>query len=106
MYFFFQAEDGIRDIGVTGVQTCALPIFIFKGEVHEMKTLVARSRELGMQTFDQALFDLFEADMITYEDALRNADSVNDIRLKIKLESKNAKNRDLGSGMEHLEIVK
>src|SRR5882724_10824830 len=79
---------------------------IFKGEVHEMKALVARSRELGMQTFDQALFDLFEADMITYEDALRNADSVNDIRLKIKLESKNAKNRDLGSGLEHLEIVK
>ena len=79
---------------------------IFKGEVHEMKALVARSRELGMQTFDQALFDLFEADMITYEDALRNADSVNDLRLKIKLESKNAKNRDLGSGLEHLEIVK
>src|SRR5512144_2323498 len=79
---------------------------IFKGEVHEMKALIARSRELGMQTFDQALFDLFEADMITYEDALRNADSVNDLRLKIKLESKNAKNRDLGSGLEHLEIVK
>src|SRR5258708_518317 len=55
---------------------------IFKGEVHEMKALISRSRELGMQTFDQALFDLFEADMITYEDALRNADSVNDIRLK------------------------
>src|SRR6187455_2122907 len=79
---------------------------IFKGEVHEMKALVSRSRELGMQTFDQALFDLFEADLITYEDALRNADSVNDLRLKIKLESKNAKNRDLGSGLEHLEIVK
>jgi twitching motility protein PilU len=56
---------------------------IFKGEVHEMKELMSRSRELGMQTFDQALFDLFEADMTTYEDALRNADSVNDIRLKI-----------------------
>ncbi len=79
---------------------------IFKGEVHEMKALISKSRELGMQTFDQALFDLFEADMITYEDGLRNADSVNDLRLKIKLESKNAKNRDLGSGLEHLEIVK
>jgi twitching motility protein PilU len=78
---------------------------IFKGEVHEMKALIARSRELGMQTFDQALFDLFEADMITYEDALRNADSVNDLRLKIKLwRAKNAKNRDLGSGLEHLEM--
>ncbi|MGH9576596.1 MAG: ATPase, T2SS/T4P/T4SS family, partial [Terriglobales bacterium] len=79
---------------------------VFKGEVHEMKALMSRSRELGMQTFDQALFDLFEADLITYEDALRNADSVNDLRLKIKLESKNAKNRDLGAGLEHLEIVK
>src|SRR5205809_5182448 len=71
---------------------------IFKGDIAEIKEIMKRSRELGMQTFDQALFDLFEADMITYEDALRNADSVNDIRLKIKLESKNAKNRDLGSG--------
>src|SRR6266545_715177 len=79
---------------------------IFKGEVHEMKALIARSNELGMMTFDQALFELFEADLITYEDALRNADSVNDLRLRIKLESKNAKNRDLGSGLEHLEIVK
>jgi len=79
---------------------------IFKGEVHEMKALMTRSRELGMQTFDQALFDLFEQDLISYEDALRNADSVNDLRLKIKLESKNAKNRDLGSGLDHLEIVK
>ena len=79
---------------------------IFKGEVHEIKEIMKKSRELGMQTFDQALFDLFEADMITYEDALRNADSVNDLRLRIKLESKNAKNRDLGSGLEHLEIVK
>src|SRR5450432_3850748 len=79
---------------------------IFKGQVHEMKELMTRSRELGMQTFDQALFDLFEADLISYEDALRNADSVNDLRLTIKLHSKNAKNRDLGSGLEHLEIVK
>ena len=79
---------------------------IFKGEVHEIKEIMSKSRELGMQTFDQALFDLYEADIISYEDALRNADSVNDLRLKIKLESKNAKNRDLGSGLDHLEIVK
>ena len=79
---------------------------IFKGEVHEIKEIMKKSRELGMQTFDQALFDLFELGKISYEDALRNADSVNDLRLKIKLESKNAKNRDLGSGLEHLEIVK
>src|SRR4051795_5340330 len=79
---------------------------IFKGDVGGIKDLMKKSRELGMQTFDQALFDIYEAGLISYEDALRNADSVNDLRLKIKLESKNAKNRDLGSGLEHLEIVK
>ena len=77
---------------------------IFKGDVHEIKNVMARSRELGMQTFDQALFDLYEADLITYEDALRNADSVNDLRLKIKLEGKHAK-EDRGSGMDNLEIL-
>ena len=71
-----------------------------------MKAIMKKSRELGMQTFDQALFDLYEEDRITYEDALRYADSMNDLRLKIKLEGKNAKNRDLGSGLDHLEIVK
>ena len=64
---------------------------IFKGEVHEMKTLIAKSNEAGMQTFDQALFDLYEEKKITFEDALRNADSVNDIRLRIKLESETAR---------------
>ena len=59
---------------------------IFKGEVGEIKELMKRSRELGMQTFDQALFDLYEATLVTYEDALRNADSVNDLRLQIKLQ--------------------
>jgi twitching motility protein PilU len=78
---------------------------IFKGDVHEVKEIMKKSRELGMQTFDQALFDLYEADRISYEDALRNADSVNDLRLNIKLNSKNAKNRDLNAGTEHLGIV-
>jgi twitching motility protein PilU len=78
---------------------------IFKGDVHEIKEIMKKSRELGMQTFDQALFDLYEADKITYEDALRNADSVNDLRLNIKLNSKHAKNRDFSSGMDHLGIV-
>ena len=64
---------------------------IFKGEVHEMKALIAKSNEAGMQTFDQALFDLYENKKITFEDALRNADSVNDIRLRIKLESETAR---------------
>ena len=79
---------------------------IFKGEVHEIKEVMKRSREIGMQTFDQALFDLYENDQISYEDALRNADSLNDLRLKIKLEGKNSKEKDLAAGLEHLEIVK
>ncbi|MCL1962559.1 MAG: PilT/PilU family type 4a pilus ATPase [Desulfovibrionaceae bacterium] len=78
---------------------------IFKGEVGEMKDLMKRSRELGMQTFDQALFDAFEAGLISYEDALRNADSMNDLRLQIKLTSKRAKSPDLAAGTEHLQIV-
>jgi len=78
---------------------------VFKGEVHEIKEVMKRSRELGMQTFDQALFDLYETGRITYEDALRNADSINDLRLQIKLHSKDAKDRDLNSGIGHLEVV-
>ena len=78
---------------------------IFKGEVGEIKDVMRRSRELGMQTFDQALFDAFEDNLITYEDALRNADSANDLRLQIKLTSKRAKDRDLAAGTEHLQIV-
>ena len=78
---------------------------IFKGEVHEIKDIIAKSRELGMQTFDQALFDLHEADLITYEDALRNADSVNDLRLQIKLKGKDSKDKDLSAGLDNLGIV-
>ena len=78
---------------------------IFNGEVHEIKKIMKKSRELGMQTFDQALFDLYEAARITYEDALRNADSINDRRLQIKLHCKESKDRDLNSGIGHLEVV-
>lgn len=78
---------------------------IFKGEVGEIKEIMKKSRELGMQTFDQALFDLFEGNDISYEDALRNADSVNDLRLQIKLNSQRARNQDLGAGTEHMRIV-
>ncbi len=78
---------------------------IFKGEVHEIKELMKKSRELGMQTFDQSLFDLFEAGLVNYEDALRNADSVNDLRLQIKLNGSDARTRDVLSGIDHLDIV-
>ncbi len=78
---------------------------IFKGEIHGIKEIMKKSRELGMQTFDQALFDLFEAGRISYEDALRFADSTNEVRLNIKLNSKMAKDKDLNKGIEHLDIV-
>ena len=77
---------------------------IFRGEVGELKELMKRSRELGMQTFDQALFDLYEANAITYEDALRNADSVNDLRLHIKLNSKRADRKSTRLNSSHTDI--
>jgi twitching motility protein PilU len=67
---------------------------ILKGEVHGIKEIMARSNEMGMKTFDQALFDLYEADLISFDDALRNADSQNELRLRIKLEGKAAKGRN------------
>ena len=78
---------------------------IFKGDVHEIKEIMAKSKEAGMQTFDQALFDLYENGAISYEDALRNADSVNDLRLQIKLHGSESKDRDLMSGIDHLKIT-
>jgi twitching motility protein PilU len=57
-----------------------------------------------MQTFDQSLFSLYEADLISYDDALRNADSVNDVRLRIKLEGKDSKSRELGESMRNVTI--
>lgn len=78
---------------------------IFKGEVAEIKDVMKRSRELGMQTFDQSLFDLYESNMVTYEDALRNADSVNDLRLQIKLHSQRVRKDDPSKGTEHMAIV-
>ncbi len=77
---------------------------IFKGHVHQMKELIAKSNELGMQTFDQHLFQLIEAGQITMEDGLRNADSVNDLRLRLKLESKSGTSQDLLDGTDGLVV--
>ena len=63
---------------------------ILKGQLHELKEIMKKSRELGMQTFDQALFDLYNEGSISYEEALRNADSMNELRLQIKLKSTRA----------------
>ncbi len=76
---------------------------ILKGEVHEIKTIMGKSGELGMITFDQALFNLYEADRITLEDAFRNADSMNELRLRIKLEGKGAKNAE-EDNLDHLKL--
>ena len=78
---------------------------IFKGEVNQIKSVMSKSRELGMQTFDQALFDLYEAEKISYEDALKNADSVNDLRLNIKLNSQHSKDADLMSGIGEMRMT-
>ena len=78
---------------------------IFKGDVSEIKEIMKKSRNLGMQTFDQALFDAYENDVISYEDALRNADSLNDLRLQIKLNSQRGRTQDLGAGTENFAIV-
>ncbi len=77
---------------------------IHKGDVHEIKAIMAKSNELGMKTFDQALFDLYESDKITYEDALRSADSMNELRLRIKLEGKATKGKDKMDGLDHLSL--
>ena len=78
---------------------------IFKGEVHAIKEIMAKSNELGMKTFDQALFDLYEAGLISYEDGLRNADSANELRLRIKLEGKEAKSGNTMEGISGLSLV-
>lgn len=78
---------------------------IFKGEVHAIKEVMKKSRELGMQTFDQALFDLVEADKISHEEALRHADSVNDLRLALKLNGRAAQSQDLRAATAGLDIL-
>lgn len=100
-------SDGIGRVAAVEIMINSPLIsdLIFKGEVHAIKEIIGRSRELGMQTFDQALFELHENGSITYEDALRNADSVNDLRLRIKLEGKGAHEKDLSAGLDHLGIV-
>ena len=70
------------------LNTPAIAERIFKGEFTEIKSLMAKSRELGMQTFDWALFDLYSDGQISYEEAIRNSDSANELRLNIKLKSK------------------
>ncbi len=100
-------EDGKGRIAAVEIllNTPLIADMIFKGEVGEIKEIMKKSRNLGMQTFDQALFDLFEGNAISFEEAIRNADSVNDLRLQIKLNSQRARSTDLSAGTEHFAIV-
>ncbi len=77
---------------------------LIKGRIPEMRELMKNSTETGMNTFDQSLFNLFDAGLIDYHEALRNADSVNDLRLRIKLESKRSTQKDVFAGTDELEI--
>jgi twitching motility protein PilU len=100
-------QDGRGRVAVVEIMlnTPLVSDMIFKGEVSEIKEVMKKSRNLGMQTFDQALYDAYEANAITYEDALRNADSVNDLRLQIKLNSQRSRSQDLSAGTENFAIV-
>jgi twitching motility protein PilU len=76
---------------------------VFKGEIDRLKELMARSNRLGMKTFDQSLFELYEARHLCYEEALRNADSKNELRLRIKLESR--RNKDFIESTQNLTLL-
>jgi twitching motility protein PilU len=77
---------------------------IHKGDIAGMKTLIAKSNNLGMCTFDQALFRLIDSKMISVTEGLRNADSVNDLRLQLKLNSRQAKKGDFFKGTEGMVV--
>jgi twitching motility protein PilU len=86
------------------LQSPLISDLIFKGEVAKIKDVMSRSNRLGMKTFDQSLFELFEAGLVSYEDALRNADSKNELRLRVKLESKReVRNEDGGKDLEIID---
>jgi twitching motility protein PilU len=79
--------------------------YIRKGEIHKLKELMKQSTNLGMKTFDQSLFDLYQSGDISYEDALRHADSANEVRLRIKL-SQGGDAHTLAAGLDGVEILK
>jgi twitching motility protein PilU len=96
-------ESGIGRVAAMEIMLASPLIsdLIFRGEVAMIKEIMAKSTRLGMQTFDQALFQLYEDGTISYEEAMRNADSKNELRLRIKLESK----RELDASAEQAESL-
>jgi twitching motility protein PilU len=97
-------KDGIGRVAAVEIMINSPLIadLILKGEIHGIKELMAKSGEAGMQTFDQALFGLYDAGLISYDEAMRNADSQNDLRLRIKLQSKDGKDGALGDSMRNI----
>ena len=102
------AQDGVGRVPAVEVliNTPLIGDLIFKGDVHEIKEVMKRSREHGMQTFDQALLDLYEQGLVSYPEALRNADSQNDLRLSIKLNSKRGLPKNMFETDDGLRIEK
>ncbi|HEY6825274.1 MAG TPA: PilT/PilU family type 4a pilus ATPase [Gemmatimonadaceae bacterium] len=82
-----QDGDGRKAAIEILINTPTIADKIFKGDFHEIKAIMAKGRELGMRTFDWALFELYNDGHISYEEAIRNADSANELRLAIKLKS-------------------
>ena len=97
-------EGGVGRIAAMEIllNTPLIADLIFKGAVSHIKEIMAKSTRLGMQTFDQALFTLYEDAVISYEEAMRNADSKNELRLRVKLESK----RDSSNSDQQTESLK
>jgi twitching motility protein PilU len=90
------------------LQSPLISDLIFKGEVLRIKEIMAKSTRMGMQTFDQDLFNLYENNKISYDEAMRNSDSKNELRLRIKLESKRDKTaaHDDSGGLTMMEEEK
>jgi twitching motility protein PilU len=101
-------EDGVGRVPAVEVliNTPLIGDLIFKGDVHEIKEVMKRSREHGMQTFDQALLDLYDQGLVSYQEALRNADSQNDLRLSIKLHSRRGLPKGLNDDDNQLQVEK
>lgn len=73
------------------LNTSTIADYIFKQQLEPIREAMVKSSDLGMQTFDQALFTLYETARISYEETLKNADSLNDVKMRIKLDSKRRK---------------
>lgn len=100
-----QDGKGRRAVTEILINTSLASDLIRKGEVSKLKELMQRSREQGMVTFDQSLFDLYEEGEISYQDALRLADSANEVRLLIKLHGTRDRGAELDAGLEGITLV-